>query len=91
MKVLTAKQSILFEGKIYAPGDKLPAHNASMVEAWLAAETAVWNDDATTDIKTKAKPRTATPGLSGVAVASDSEDGENMVGRVPNTTRRKKK
>lgn len=91
MKVLTAKQSILFESKIYAPGDKLPAHNEAMVKAWLEAGTAVWIDDATTDTKAKAKPRTATPGLSGEAVASESEDGENLVGRVPKTTRRKKK
>ena len=41
--------------------------------------------------KAKARPRTAEPGQPGVAVASESEDGENLVGKVPKTTSRKKK
>lgn len=91
MQVLTAQQSILFESKLYAPGDVLPAHNTSMVEAWIAAKTAVWIDDEDKNTKVKARPRTAEPGLAGEAVASESEDGENLVGKVPKTTGRKKK
>lgn len=91
MQKLTAQMSILFENKIYAPGSTLPAHNAVMVAAWLAAGTAVWIDDETTTAKAKARPRTAEPGQPGVAVASESEDGENLVGKVPKTTSRKKK
>ena len=97
MQKLTAKQSILFESKIYAPGDSLPTKNASMVEAWLEAGTAVWIDEKEIEIieksKTtgKARPRTAEPGLPGVAVASESENGENLVGKVPKTAGRKRK
>ena len=91
MQRLTAKQSILFESKLYNPGDKLPAHNAAMVEAWLMAGTAFWLDDEKTKPQAKARPRTAEPGQPGVAVASESEDGENLVGKVPKTIGRKKK
>lgn len=91
MKTLTAQRSILFENRIYAPGEKLPTHNAAMVDAWLSAGTAVWIDSEDTKAPAKAKPRTAEPGLAGEALASESEDGENLVGKVPTTTRRKKK
>lgn len=91
MQILIAKKSILFENRIYAPGDKLPAHNSVMVEAWLEAGTAVWIDNETVDTKPKARPKTAEPGLSGAAVASESEDGDDLVGKVPKTTRHKKK
>ena len=89
--MLTAQKSILFENKIYSPGDVLPAHNQGMVEAWLNAGTAVWIDDETTKTKAKARPKTAEPGLPGVAVTSESEDGDNLAGKVPKTTSRKKK
>ena len=92
MQRLTARQSILFESKMYAPGDELPTKNAAMVDAWLAAGTAVWIDDEKTEApKAKARPRTAEPGQPGVAVSSESEDGENLVGKVPKTASRKKK
>lgn len=91
MKVLTAQKSILFESKIYAPGESLPTKNAAMVEAWLAAKTAVWIDDEAIEPVSKARPRTAEPGLPGVTAASESENGEDLVGKVPKTTRRKKK
>lgn len=91
MQKLTAQKSILFENRIYAPGEEIPTKNPVMVEAWLAAGTAVWIEDETENTKTKARPRTAEPGLSGVAVHSESEDGENLVGKVPKTTNRKKK
>lgn len=90
MQRLTAQKSILFESKIYSPGEELPTKNAGMVEAWIAAGTAVWIDDETKTTKAKARPRTAEPGQPGVAVASESEDGENLVGKVPKTASRKK-
>ena len=91
MQVLTAKSSILFESKLYAPGDKLPAHDASMVQAWRAAGTAVWINDEAKSTVAKARPRTAEPGLSGSVVVSESEDGDDVVGKVPKTARRRKK
>lgn len=88
MKKLTARQSILFESRIYAPGEILPTKNAGMVEAWLAAGTAVWLDK---DRKPSAKvyPCTAEPGLPGEAVASEGSD--VLVGKVPRTAGRKRK
>lgn len=91
MKVLTAQKSILFESKLYDPGDELPTKNADMTEAWLAAGTAVWIDDETVSTKAKARPRTAEPGQPGAAVASESEDGDNLAGKVPKTASRRRK
>lgn len=91
MQRLTAQTSILFESKIYKPGEELPAKNPVMVEAWLEAGTAVWIDDEQIKAPVKARPRTAEPGLPGVAVHSESENGENLVGKVPKTNSRKKK
>ena len=92
MKVLTAQKSILFESKLYNPGDELPTKNAVMTEAWLAAGTAVWiGDDEPVSTMAKARPRTAEPGLPGAAVASESEDGDNLAGKVPKTSSRKRK
>lgn len=91
MQRLIAKQSILFESRIYNPGDALPTHNSNMVEAWTAAQTAVWYDDEESKKAIKAKPRTAETGLCGEAISSESEDGENLVGKVPKTRSRSKK
>lgn len=91
MQKLIAQQNILFESKLYAPCDELPTKDAGMVEAWLAAGTAVWIEDTTINTMAKARPRTAEPGQPGVAVASEAEDGDNLVGKVPKTTSRKKK
>lgn len=91
MQRLTAKTSILFESKIYNPGEELPVKNPAMVEAWLAAGTAVFIDDEQTKTPAKARPRTAEPGQPGVAVHSESANGEDLVGKVPKTSSRKKK
>ena len=90
-KILVAVYPILFQSHQYNVGDTLPANYPDMVEAWIEAGTAVWKgiEDAAT--KAKASPRTAEPGLPGDAVYSESEDGENLVGRIPKTTNRKKK
>ena len=90
MKKLIAKQSILFESKLYAPGAELPTKNTGMVEAWIEAGTAIWIEDETNNAKAKALPKTAEPGQPGVSVASESENGEDLVGKVPKTTGRKK-
>ena len=74
MRRLTAKTSILFESKMYKPGEELPVKNPAMVEAWLEAGTAVFIDDEQTKTPAKARPRTADPGQPGVAVHSESEE-----------------
>lgn len=88
-KKLVAVYPILFLSHQYKVGDVLPVNYPDMVQAWLDAGTAVWKQ--TEAPKAKARPATAEPGLPGTAVASDSEDGENLVGKVPKTTSRKKK
>lgn len=90
MQKLTAQTSILFESKIYAPGEELPASNPDMVEAWLAAGTAAWVDTEQQPQTPKARSKTAEPGLPGKAAASEAEDSNDLVGKVPKTVRRKK-
>jgi hypothetical protein len=54
MKTLIARQNILFENKIYVPGEELQVKDHDMVEAWLEAHSAVWSEDEkedATDIK----------------------------------------
>ena len=42
MKALTAKRAVLYQGRMYEPGDVLPAGDSRMVEAWLQAKSAEW-------------------------------------------------
>ena len=42
MKKLVAKKPIQYGGRMYAPGERIPAHDAEMVAAWLKAGTAEW-------------------------------------------------
>ena len=45
MKALTAKRAVLYQGRMYEPGDALPAGDSRMVEAWLQAESAEWTGE----------------------------------------------
>lgn len=45
MKALTAKRAVLYQGRMYEPGDALPAGDSKMVEAWLQAESAEWTEE----------------------------------------------
>ena len=45
MKALTAKRAVLYQGRMYEPGDALPAGDSKMVEAWLEAESAEWTGE----------------------------------------------
>lgn len=92
MQRLMAVTAILYQSKMYMPGEELPVNNETMVNAWLEAGTAVYKDTEDTEtISAKARPVTAVPGLPGLAVNSESEDGVDLVGRVPRTAARKKK
>ena len=95
MQKLIARTPILFESKLYGVGTELPTHNTAMNEAWIKAGTAKWVDDEAVStektVSVKAKPKTAEPGLPGMAVASESETGEDLVGKVPKTKARSKK
>lgn len=45
MKQLIAKRSILYQNRMYAPGQVLPAADGRMAEAWLRAGSAAWQED----------------------------------------------
>ena len=42
-KDLKAITHILYNGRMYGPQEELPVDNAEMVEAWIDAETAIWD------------------------------------------------
>ena len=43
MKKLIAKRPVLYLGRMYDPGDTLPANDQRMVSAWLNAKSAAWS------------------------------------------------
>ena len=45
MKQLIAKRSILYQNRIYGPGEALPAADGRMAAAWLRAGSAAWQED----------------------------------------------
>ena len=81
-KVCIAQTYILYNSTQYKPGDVLPANDPEMLAAWLEAGTAKWLDETVVN-SMKAQSVTALAGMYGTAVSSDSEDGEELVGRVP--------
>lgn len=46
MKKLIAKRDILYQNRMYAPGESLPAAEGRMTDAWLRAGSAAWQEDA---------------------------------------------
>lgn len=87
--ILIAVSQILFRSKQYLPGDELP-EDTDFVDAWIRAGSAVWkNEDGSRPAAVKAEPAAAISGLVGDAVNSDSH--ENLIGRVPQTEKRRKK
>lgn len=45
MPRLIAKSSVLYQSRMYSPGDPLPANDPVMRDAWIEAGTAVFADD----------------------------------------------
>ena len=86
-KVCIAQTYILYNSTQYKPGDVLPANDPEMLAAWLEAGTAKWLDETVVN-SMKAQSVTALAGMYGTAVSSDSEDGEDLVGRVPHNSAR---
>lgn len=85
---LIAVYPILYLSHQYKVGDILPANDFRMVAAWLSAGTAVWRS--APEKASKAKPRTAEPGLPGQAVFSEAQDGDDLAGKIPQTIGRKR-
>lgn len=71
MKALTAKRAVLYQGRMYEPGDTLPAGDGKMVEAWLQAESAEWTGE-------DQKP--AQEGQEGQGAAEDARDAQEGQG-----------
>ena len=45
MAKLKATRSILHQNRLYGAGDELPTTDAALVNAWLDAESAVWDEE----------------------------------------------
>lgn len=85
---LVALRSVLYLAHQYRKGDELPTNNSAMVEAWIAAGSAVWVDeDAETEstASVKARPAAAPPGIEG-----RTDSGVEDQGKIPETPERKK-
>jgi hypothetical protein len=92
-KTLVATYPILFRAHLYKVGEKLPTNDTTMLNAWLEAGSAKWVDDVEPEKEApapKAKPAAAEAGLPGCNVVGAESDGENLIGKVPKTSRRKK-
>ena len=74
MKVLTAKRAVLYQGRMYEPGDTLPAGDSRMVEAWLQAESAAWTGEAE-------EPATEAP--EGTKDATEAPEGNQGTTEAP--------
>jgi hypothetical protein len=86
---LIATIPIIYKNMQYKKGDALPL-DTEMQEAWIMCGSAVFKEE--DDVKTipvKARRVTAQSGLIGTAVNSESEI--NLIGRIPETERRRKK
>lgn len=84
---LVATYPILYRSHQYEIGESLPADDAKMVHAWLDAGTAVWQDKEQVKLA-KAIPAAAEAGMAGQS--PNGETAENLVGKVPETGRRRK-
>lgn len=83
---LIATFQILYKNKQYEPGAELPTSDASSVEAWLEAGSAVWKDDEDETDGTrrpKARSLTAPAGAEGIATPATGPAGTDLVGKVP--------
>lgn len=87
-KELIAVYPILYLSHQYKVGDRLPANDPDMVQAWLDAGTAAWRSAAV--VRPKARPVTAEPGLPGQAACSGAGDGDNLAGKIPGTAGRRR-
>lgn len=84
---LIAIHPILYHSTQYQPGQSLPVNNPGMVQAWLSAGTAIWQDEEIPK-SVKAVPASAKAGISGLTAHAETE--ENLVGKIPETPARSK-
>lgn len=89
MKALTAKRAVLYQGRMYEPGDVLPAGDSRMVEAWLQAESAEWTGVAQGAVQeAQGEPGTdngTQEGQEGQGAAEDALDAQEGQGAAEGT------
>ena len=86
MKALTAKRAVLYQGRMYEPGDALPAGDSKMVEAWLQAESAAWTGEAEEPAQEGQEIQGAAEGTQeGQGAAEDAQEGQEGQGAAEGT------
>ena len=86
MKALTAKRAVLYQGRMYEPGDALPAGDSKMVEAWLQAESAEWTGEDQKPAQEGQEGQGAAEGTQeGQGAAEDAQEGQEGQGAAEGT------
>ena len=86
MKALTAKRAVLYQGRMYEPGDALPACDSKMVEAWLQAESAEWTGEDQKPAQEGQEIQGAAEGTQeGQGAAEDAQEGQEGQGAAEGT------
>ena len=86
MKALTAKRAVLYQGRMYEPGDALPAGDSKMVEAWLQAESAEWTGEDQKPAREGQEIQGAAEGTQeGQGAAEDAQEGQEGQGAAEGT------
>ena len=84
MKRLIAKREILYQGRMYEPGEILPAQDGTMVAAWQSAGSAEWTGEQSAAPEQAAEVtgggQDAQDGANGAGDAQDGQDGANGAG-----------
>ena len=89
MKALTAKRAVLYQGRMYEPGDTLPAGDSRMVEAWLEAESAEWTGEAQEPVQEDQEGQGTAEGAQeaqeGQGTAEDTQEAQEGQGPAEGT------
>ena len=81
MKALTAKRAVLYQGRMYEPGDALPAGDSKMVEAWLE-----WTGEDQKPAQEGQEIQGAAEGTQeGQGAAEDAQEGQEGQGAAEGT------
>ena len=84
---LIATRPVLYRSTQYKAGDRLPADDQVMVDAWLQYGSAKWVDDENPTPAPKAEPVSPPEGKAGI---SSYGDPDARIGRIPKKGRAKK-
>lgn len=76
MRKLIAKRTVLYLGRMYTPGEALPANNQTMVDAWLRAESAGWSGDAPVEPAADGQENAGAP-PAGADMSQDTQEGKS--------------